>query len=181
MRSRFQVQNRGDDSGAVLVWVAIITIVLLGISALAVDLGYAYSVKRQLSATSDSAALAGAQEAGLKFAAPGVGGCGDELDDLITAAVNANHAANSPAGSTGDPSVTIECKDKLGNIASGTDATSVTVKVDEASTLDTWFGRVLGMDTLSPSGHGDSAGIRLHLPLWPATVPRVHGRRQGRA
>lgn len=140
-----------DETGAVLIWVALLTIVLLGVSALAVDLGYAYSVKRQLSATSDSAALAGAQEAGLKFSEPLVGGCGATLDGLITSAVNANHASNAPAGSTGNPDVTIECKDKDGNIATGSDASSISVKVDETSNLDTWFGRVLGVDSLAPA------------------------------
>lgn len=148
---RRHAEYRADDSGAVLVWVALLTIVLLGVGALAVDLGYAYSVKRQLSSTADSASLAGAQEAGLKFSAPGVGGCGPTLDGLIVAAVNANHAANSPAGSTGNPTTTIVCTDPDGNVATGTDASSITVKVEETSSLGTWFGRVLGSESLAPA------------------------------
>lgn len=145
---RFDLESQ--ESGATLVIVAILVVVLLGFGAFAVDLGYAYAVKRQLSSTSDSAALAGAQEAGLKFSAPGVGGCGPTLTGLVTDAVNANHTANDPTGTSGAPGVTIECRDKNGNIVTGTAATSVTVTVNEEASLDTWFGRILGVDTLEP-------------------------------
>ncbi len=149
--------TRSEDSGAVALWVALLSIVFLGVAALAVDLGYAYAVKRQLSATADSTSLAGAQEAALQFNAPGVGGCGPTLDALVVAAVNANHAANAPDGATGNPTTTIVCTDKDGNVATGaTDPTSITVQVDEASTLSTWFGRILGWETLQPNATATS-------------------------
>ena len=56
-----------SDDGAVLVWVALMSVWLIGFAALAVDLGYAYAVQRQLSFTADASALAGAQEAGRNF------------------------------------------------------------------------------------------------------------------
>ncbi len=49
-----------DEQGAVAIVVAIILVVLLGISAFAVDFGLAYSNKRQLQTSADSAALAAA-------------------------------------------------------------------------------------------------------------------------
>ena len=54
-----------DDSGAVAVIVAILVIALLGLAALAVDLGYFYNVRRALQAAADAGALAGAQELGM--------------------------------------------------------------------------------------------------------------------
>lgn len=52
---------RNEDEGAVAIVVAIMMIVLLGISAFAVDFGLAYSNRRQLQTAADAAALAGAR------------------------------------------------------------------------------------------------------------------------
>lgn len=51
-----------DDRGAVAVTVAVLLIVFLGLTALAVDMGYLYTVKRQLQASADAGALAGVRE-----------------------------------------------------------------------------------------------------------------------
>lgn len=47
--------------GAILVWVALAMILLLGFTALAVDVGHVYVVKADLQAAADAAALAGAE------------------------------------------------------------------------------------------------------------------------
>lgn len=49
------------EGGAVLVFTVILLVVLLGMSALVVDLGYARSQRRQVQTAADAAALAGAQ------------------------------------------------------------------------------------------------------------------------
>ncbi len=51
-----------DDRGASAVVVALLLVVFIGFAALVVDMGYAYTVKRQLQAAADAAALAGCQE-----------------------------------------------------------------------------------------------------------------------
>lgn len=51
-----------DESGAVAITVAVLLIVMAGLSALVADMGYAYAVRRQLQAAADAAALAGCQE-----------------------------------------------------------------------------------------------------------------------
>jgi hypothetical protein len=56
---RVLVRNR-DQSGAVALLVALLSVVLFGIAAFVVDLGSAYSSKRQLQTGADAAALAGA-------------------------------------------------------------------------------------------------------------------------
>jgi Flp pilus assembly protein TadG len=131
-------RRAAEDDGVTMIWVALMIVVLLGIGALAVDLGLGYAVKRQLSSTADAAALAGAQEAGLRYGR--AGGCGSTLNGAIVSAVNAVHAANAPQGSTGNPTTTITC---------GADA--VTVRVTESSSLPTFLGRILGVNALSPS------------------------------
>ncbi len=50
-----------DESGAVLVFVAVCLVVLLGMVALTVDLGRAVAIKRDMVNAADAAALAGAQ------------------------------------------------------------------------------------------------------------------------
>jgi Flp pilus assembly protein TadG len=52
---------RDDESGAVLVFVAVCLVVLLGMVALTVDLGRAVAIKRDMVNAADAAALAGAQ------------------------------------------------------------------------------------------------------------------------
>jgi uncharacterized membrane protein len=46
----------------VVVLVVVMLVVLLGFAALVIDVGYAYYAHRQLQASADAAALAGAQE-----------------------------------------------------------------------------------------------------------------------
>ena len=53
-------RRRGDETGAVVVLVAVMAVVLFGIAALVVDLGQARVVRREAQAASDSSALAGA-------------------------------------------------------------------------------------------------------------------------
>lgn len=63
MRVHMMMRRRGaaaDEQGAVAIVVAISLVVLLGISAFAVDFGLAFSNKRQLQTSADSAALAAA-------------------------------------------------------------------------------------------------------------------------
>src|SRR3954449_5205761 len=50
------------DEGAVAIVVALTAVLLIGIGALAVDIGNLYSVRRESQRTADLAALAGAQD-----------------------------------------------------------------------------------------------------------------------
>jgi hypothetical protein len=60
---RKSLRPRGnDESGQVVVLFALGLIALLGMAALAVDIGYAFYAKRSLQASADAAALAGAAE-----------------------------------------------------------------------------------------------------------------------
>ena len=134
-------RDRSNDTGATLLLMILMMVAFLGMAAVTVDLGFAYAVKRQLSSTADAAALAGAQEAGLKYKT--LGGCGPDgtnLDSAITSAVNATHSANAPYASTGAPATTIVCTDN-----------DVTVTVRETSNMRTFFGGILGVSTLSPA------------------------------
>ena len=68
----------GDESGAALILVAAGIFALVGFGALSVDVGYLYSAQRELQASANAAALAGAKDIGVggnpqataKFTAP---------------------------------------------------------------------------------------------------------------
>jgi hypothetical protein len=57
-----QQQGTRSERGQVVVLVVVMLVVLLGFAALVIDVGYAYYAHRQLQASADAAALAGAQE-----------------------------------------------------------------------------------------------------------------------
>ena len=121
--------------GQVMAVVALALVVLLGISAFAIDVGYAYYAKRQLQAAADAAALAGAQD--LPTAATAI--------TTATAYANANKPANVS-------SVSFEYQTKCTAVASagiGCNATTnpnALVVTAEAST-STWFARLFGINS----------------------------------
>ena len=51
-----------SDSGQALIWFALSLVVLLGIAALAIDVGRLYGERRRMQNAADAAALAGAHE-----------------------------------------------------------------------------------------------------------------------
>lgn len=131
--------ERTGDEGAVLVWIGLLITVIIGFGALAVDFGSAYAVKRSLSVTADSAALAGAQEAGLRYKDFG---CGSSLTSAAVSAAQANYAVNAPPGGPSALSaadVTVNCSNQ-----------AVTVRVNTSATLDTFLGQAVGFTSMSP-------------------------------
>jgi Flp pilus assembly protein TadG len=57
-----RLRDQGSQRGQAIVLVAVALVVLMGCAALTIDVGYAWYAKRELQATADAAALAGAQE-----------------------------------------------------------------------------------------------------------------------
>lgn len=85
--------HRGDDEdGAVAIIVAILLIVLLGISAFAVDFGLAYTTKRQIQTAADAAVIAAASTY-----VDATGTCGELVDDTTPAGAALRADARSRA------------------------------------------------------------------------------------
>ena len=76
---------RDEDSGAVLMMVAVCLLVLMGMLVLTVDLGRSIAVKRQMVAGTDAAALAAAQQCALEHPL-------DEAEDAADAVLAANRS-----------------------------------------------------------------------------------------
>lgn len=114
-----RLTRRGKDRGATVILVALSLVVLVGFTALAVDVGALWSDKKQLQNGADAGALAIAQSCAQ-------GSCGDVNTSAATFA-----AAN-----------------KLDGNATGTAVVSGnTVTVSTTSTRALWFAPVFGIDT----------------------------------
>ena len=109
-------------------------VVLIGVTALVVDLGFAYAAQRNLQSSADEAALAGAQ--GLP-----------DLDSAVSFAqqYGSNGANDHPAFGDVDENVTTTCVD--GTAGCSDDA----VVVNEVSHPHTFFARVLGVQLITLS------------------------------
>lgn len=60
--SSSQFLGAREDSGAMAVFVGLLAVVLIGIAALAVDIGWAYSDRRQMQNAADAASMAGTRQ-----------------------------------------------------------------------------------------------------------------------
>jgi Flp pilus assembly protein TadG len=130
-----------DERGAVMVMTVIVLVVMLGISALVVDLGFAWQKRREIQSSADAAALGGAQD----------------LPSVITATASVKSLAvtNLPDGTFPWSS----CTDArhLSVLAVSTpcvsfDSSFTQVRVHiPRQTYDTTFGKVIGIDTTSTS------------------------------
>ncbi len=115
---------------------------LLGISALVVDLGFGLQKRRQVQNSADAAALGATQDL-------------PALDDSVTAAQSLT-SDNLPGATLGwdacsDPKHLTFVSESSECISFDTSFTRVRVKIPQ-QTYDTYFARVLGIDTISTTG-----------------------------
>ena len=138
------LQLRGSDDGAVAVFVAILSVLLLGLAAFAVDLGSAYAAKRQLSVAADAAALDAANA--VNAAIPAGAGCSPAVLASVgaqakaTAAATTTNGGNDKTNSASIESVDIACNANR----------SVEVTVVNSREIPSTFGSVLGVSKQVP-------------------------------
>ena len=120
-----------DRRGAVLPFVALMVIPILGAVGLAIDAARAYMVKEKLSYALDAAALAAAKSVGT-----------DNLQEDFEKYFNSNFPEDYMGAEISGP-----------NIAVSGDQT--TVSVDASASIDTSFMRVVGFDDLSVSAEAE--------------------------
>lgn len=130
MRHSRQLQ---EETGAILILVALLMVALLGIAALVIDLGGLYGHDRELQTAADAAALAGATE--LIVSQGSQTQARDEANSYIT--------KNVAESRVDDGNVTREI---------AVDATSVTVDLEETN-VPFFFATVLGRDTGTVHAH----------------------------
>lgn len=130
-RATKPLRLRGSQSGQVIVLFAVALVVMLGVAALAIDVGYAFYVKRQLQASADAAALAGAQ--GL----PSAGTASAVAFQYGGAEGGKNHTANVPP-------VTTKVSTKCVSVAPCNPVNAIVV--EQSTVVPTRFAKLLGLD-----------------------------------
>ncbi len=129
---RRRVDTR-DESGQVLVLVAIAMVALLGMVGLVLDVGHAYYVHRALQADADAAATAGA----------------NELPSAANAVATAQAYSGSPGGKNvrdNIPGVSTTTTTKCLSQAPCNPVNAVVVK--EHTDVSTFFARIVGVDSI---------------------------------
>jgi Flp pilus assembly protein TadG len=142
-----------DPRGQVLVMVAILLVVLLAFTGLAIDVGRQAAEHRHIETAADAAALAACRAL--------IDGASDNAaaaDALQTARVNLEH---SPAGATATISDSLVYADGHAGdpeyLSSGVLISGTAVRVAISSSLDTTLGKVVGVQSMATSAHARCA------------------------
>ena len=136
---------RPRERGQVLVLALVFTLlVLLGMAAMVIDVGYAYYAQRSLQSSTDAAALAGAQE----------------LPDIARAQTVATSYGGQPGGKNAHnniPGVTTTVTSKcISSIGECKPANAIVV-TENVARLPTIFARVIGIDHFSVTARSTAA------------------------
>jgi hypothetical protein len=165
-------RDHSGEAGAVLPFVAILLVVLLGFAAFTVDFGYQYAERRQAQSAADSGALAAAVTA---FTANG------DLQSVVDDALQFSDANTKwtyqIADWTGcaDPDALAWTAADLG-LLPGTNCVSFNAGFSEIrvqlpeTRINTFFARVIGFDTLPVTA---AAQASIELPSGSTTPPFV--------
>ncbi len=159
---------RRDERGQVLPLIVILlATVLLGMAALVVDVGHVMSVKRNLQASVDAAALAGAQQlpnGSAAAAAAQVYG-----PSVSTGAKNGVAGAGTPTITTGCLTTDATC------VASRPDA----LNVKASASVSMSFAKVLGIGSINVDASSTAARTEVSKPMDIALVIDHTGSMQG--
>jgi Flp pilus assembly protein TadG len=155
--SRRPTHAGGDESGAVAVVVALLSVVLLILAAFAVDIGNAYAQTRQQSVAVDAAALAAAARVGEKIT-PGVACTPAMLTSIDaqgvaqTTADDVNRRNSKPGVTEADTTVTVACS---------ADGKAVEVAVVNSHPVKTQLAGIIGIDQINTGSSAVARYIRV--------------------
>jgi len=137
----FVCRMHRDRGGAVAVLVGVLIVVLAAFSAIVVDLGYLFYAQRTLQASTDAAALAGAQNLNV-----GTGGTAIAMA-ISYGGVNGGYNANRNLTVTMAPGYPqLKCLTSTSVSCSGSDSANAIVVVEQA-TVPLYFARILGINS----------------------------------
>jgi len=142
-----------DARGQVLVMVAILLVILLAFTGLAIDVGRQSAEQRHIQTAADAAALAAC-----RALIDGASDMAAAADARQAALVNLEH---SPAGATATISDSLVYADGHAGdpsyLTSGVLISGTSVRVAISSTLGTTLGKVVGVQSMSTSAHARCA------------------------
>ena len=155
-RARIRVGTRtADESGATIVFIAVVLLGLLAMAAFAIDFGRIWQERRELQLGATAGALAVGEDCARNLCAGG-------YSELSTAEAYAD--ANATDGAASVHSIDL---DLSGQTVAVTTATENTAGGD---TLEMLFARVVGFDTITV---GANAKVAWGTPLNAATIPLI--------
>jgi len=147
----FVVRAHQDQSGQIFVWVALMTVVLLGFVALVIDMGRLYYSYRLLQNSTDAAALAGAQAMPNSTAAiaaatqySGVSGSYNAYSNLPNVTMVSGYPKLRCLTST---TVGLPCLDSSGNIVTSGGANAI--QVMQTVSVPMTFAALLGVKPIT--------------------------------
>jgi Flp pilus assembly protein TadG len=143
-------RRAGEERGQVIVILVVMLVVLLGMAALVVDIGYAYYVQRTLQGSTDAASLAGAQE----------------LPNGSTAVSRAIEYGGNPTGKnyrSNIPGVTTTATTKCISVSPCAPVNAIVVQ--ESVTLPTRFAKIFGIDTFTVNAKATACNPCASAPL----------------
>jgi Flp pilus assembly protein TadG len=147
------MRTRRRERGQILPLVAVALVALLGISAFAIDVGFAYYAKRQLQSATDAAALAGAQD----------------LPNAVTAvATAASYAAANTPSNLSSMSFTYQTKcTATAIVATGCNSAvnPNALVVTGSATTNTWFAKIFGWTSFSVSARANACSPCSSTPV----------------
>jgi hypothetical protein len=155
MTRRAAIARRlGKEHGIAAPIVVIFMVVLLGVAALAVDLGFTYLQKRRLQAAVDYAVLAAAQK--LPDATTATSDAQSFLNANWTNNGNStNPSVNSITTCAFDPSNPQQCT--TGSAACAT-SQPCQIAVKATASVPTFFGKIFGIGSINVSAQGSACG-----------------------
>ncbi|MDR3725620.1 MAG: Tad domain-containing protein [Terracidiphilus sp.] len=143
-----------DESGNVLVFVALCMTVLMGFMALAIDVGLMFRAKRGLQIVADAAATAGALEYYNTNSGAGV-----------SAAAQAAATANGVTNGVGGAVVTV-----INPVTSGAHTGAGTVEVDVSRPNSTFFMNVFGRSSMTVKAKAVAGSVAGPNCIWAGSV-----------
>jgi Flp pilus assembly protein TadG len=154
-----------DQRGQTLPIMAIMMVILLGVSALAIDVGHAYVVKSQLQNSANAAALAAA---GYVYASSSSSTTSTTVADQYSS----NGTENANPYNTGTPTVQMVCLNMLepSGTTCSTTSTPNAVRVTETGTVKTFFGFLVGFPTLSVSATATASMLGSQAEPWNVAI-----------
>lgn len=143
-------RNGSGEDGAVAVVVAVSLVMFLGFAALAIDLGSAWSTKRDLNTDLDAAALAGARTLADELRKDpskcGVAGGTVSLRSAVRTSAQGLLAANGGRANVADSDITIDCGRRTVTVSGSQEAVTV-------------FAGALGVNEIEPAGYAISRSL----------------------
>lgn len=155
-RVRANVLSRlGNESGVTIIFIAVVLLALLAMTAFVIDFGRIWQERRELQAGATAAAFALGEDCARDL-------CDAAYDEMFVADLYAD--ANATDGAAGIHSVTLDLTGQTVEVVTATKET------DGADSMDMLFARIVGFDTITV---GAGATVAWGTPYDASTMPLI--------